>query len=75
MRQDPAALGPDPVVLPQDQTNSTRIDFKDPLLNKIMPLVSGGYLRIGGTYTVSAYRTLPPLPGAAARCSQRWLSP
>ena len=25
------------VVLPQDATNSTRIDFQDPLLNKIMP--------------------------------------
>ena len=39
------------VVLPQDATNSTRIDFQDPLLNKIMPLVSGGFIRIGGTYT------------------------
>ena len=44
------------VVLPQDATNSTRIDFQDPLLNKVMPLVAGGYIRIGGTYTV---RTCP----------------
>ena len=48
--QDPKGISG--VVLPQDATNSTRIDFQDPLLNKIMPLVSGGYIRIGGTYTV-----------------------
>ena len=39
------------VVVPPDIFNSTRIDFTDPLLNKIMPLVAGGYIRIGGTYT------------------------
>jgi hypothetical protein len=48
--QDPTGISG--IVLPQDATNSTRIDFQDPLLNKIMPLVSGGYIRIGGTYTV-----------------------
>ena len=37
--------------LPDDETNSTRIDFQDPLLRKVIGLVSGGYLRIGGTYT------------------------
>ena len=37
--------------LPDDATNSTRIDFQDKLLKKIMPLTAGGYIRIGGTYT------------------------
>ena len=49
MIRDPTGISG--VVLPQDQTNSTRINFTDPLLNKIMPLVGGGFLRIGGTYT------------------------
>lgn len=39
----------DPTKLPPDQTNSTRIDFQNPLLKTIMPLVSNGYIRIGGT--------------------------
>ena len=47
------------VVLPQDQTNSTRINFTDPLLNKIMPLVAGGFLRIGGTYTDFVHYYVP----------------
>ena len=37
---------PSGVPLPQDETNSTRIDFQDPLLNKIMPLVSGGFVGV-----------------------------
>ena len=37
--------------LPDDLTNSTRIDFQDPLLRKVLELTSGGYIRIGGTYT------------------------
>ena len=47
------------VVLPQDGTNSTRIDFQDPLLNKVMPLVGGGYIRIGGTYTDFVHYYVP----------------
>ena len=47
------------VVLPQDATNSTRIDFQDPLLNKVMPLVGGGYIRIGGTYTDFVHYYVP----------------
>ena len=37
--------------LPDDATNSTRIDFQNGLLKKVMPLTAGGYIRIGGTYT------------------------
>jgi hypothetical protein len=33
------------------QTNSTRIDFQNPLLKTVMPLIKGGIIRIGGTYT------------------------
>jgi hypothetical protein len=47
-----------PGVLPPDQTNSTRIDFADALLRTVVPLVSGGLLRVGGTYTVG--RAHPP---------------
>jgi hypothetical protein len=47
------------VVLPPDGTNSTRIDFQDPLLNKVMPLVGGGYIRIGGTYTDFVHYYVP----------------
>ena len=47
------------VVLPQDQTNSTRINFTDPLLNKIMPLVANGFIRIGGTYTDFVHYYVP----------------
>ena len=38
-----------PGVLPPDATNSTRINFTDPSLLALMPLVSGGLLRVGGT--------------------------
>ena len=44
MVRDPTGISG--VVLPQDNGNSTRINFTNPLLNKIMPLVAGGYLRI-----------------------------
>jgi hypothetical protein len=47
------------VVLPQDATNSTRIDFQDSLLDKVMPLVAGGYIRIGGTYTDFTHYYVP----------------
>lgn len=47
------------VVLPQDQTNSTRINFTDPLLNKLMPLVADGFIRIGGTYTDFVHYYVP----------------
>lgn len=40
----------DPAVLPPDATNSTRIDFSNPQLQSLMSLVSGGLLRVGGTY-------------------------
>ena len=72
---------PSGVPLPQDETNSTRIDFQDPLLNKIMPLVSGGFIRIGGTYTdfvhyyvpgsnhtVCPYKTKKSCPGNSIPC-------
>ena len=49
----------DPAHLPPDGTNSTRIDFQDPLLRKIMPLVAGGYIRIGGTYTDFVHYIIP----------------
>ena len=48
-------LGP----LPQDDTNSTRIDFQNPLLNKVMPLVTDGFIRIGGTYTDFVHYYVP----------------
>ena len=34
--------------LPPDQTNSTRIDFQDPLLKKMMRMVGGGGTGTGG---------------------------
>lgn len=55
--RDPHGIGPMP--LPPDQTNSTRIDFQDPLLNTVMPLVAGGYIRIGGTYTDFVHYYVP----------------
>jgi hypothetical protein len=55
--RDPSGISGVP--LPPDGTNSTRIDFQDPLLNKIMPLVSGGYIRIGGTYTDFVHYYVP----------------
>eukprot|EP01052_Picozoa_sp_SAG31_P027090 SAG31_NODE_2507_length_5590_cov_2.037880_2_plen_258_part_00 len=70
--RDPTGISGVP--LPQDQTNSTRINFQDPLLNKIMPLVSGGYIRIGGTYTDFVHYYVPgsnhtrcPLPATKQR--------
>jgi hypothetical protein len=70
--RDPTGISGVP--LPQDQTNSTRIDFQDPLLNKIIPLVSGGYIRIGGTYTDFVHYYIPgsnhttcPLPTTKQR--------
>ena len=59
MVRDPTGISG--VVLPQDQTNSTRIDFQDPRLNLIMPLVGGGagYIRIGGTYTDFVHYYVP----------------
>ena len=47
--RDPTGISGVP--LPPDATNSTRIDFQDALLNTVMPLVAGGFIRIGGTYT------------------------
>ena len=41
----------DPSHLPADANNATYIDFQNPLLRQLMPLVGGGFLRIGGTYT------------------------
>ena len=57
MVRDPTGISG--VVLPQDNGNSTRINFTNPLLNKIMPLVAGGYLRIGGTYTDFVHYYVP----------------
>jgi hypothetical protein len=37
--------------LPPDQTRSVRIDFSNPLLRRLVSLVAGGFLRVGGTYT------------------------
>lgn len=47
--------------LPPDATNSTRIDFQDPLLRKVLPLVGEGVglIRIGGTYTDFVHYEVP----------------
>ena len=47
------------VPLPPDATNSTRIDFQDAPPNTVMPLVAGGYIRIGGTYTDFVHYYVP----------------
>jgi hypothetical protein len=52
----------DPAVLPPDATNSTRIDFSNPQLQSLMALVSGGLLRVGGTYVYGAPGRQPPGP-------------
>ena len=45
--------------LPPDATNSVRVDFQDALLNTVMPLVAGGFIRIGGTYTDFVHYYVP----------------
>ena len=55
--RDPTGISGLP--LPQDAANSTRIDFQDGLLNTVMPLLAGGYIRIGGTYTDFVHYYVP----------------
>jgi hypothetical protein len=55
--RDPTGISGVP--LPQDATNSTRIDFQDELLNTVMPLLKGSYIRIGGTYTDFVHYYVP----------------
>ena len=59
--------------LPDDATNSTRIDFQDLLLRKVLPMVKGGYIRIGGTYTDFVYNgfDINPWPTCLRRCRRR----
>ena len=53
---------------------TTRIDFQDPLLNTVMPLVGNAYIRIGGTLETAVARrasavvVMVTIPGGSPCC-------
>jgi hypothetical protein len=56
--------------------NGVLADWQNPLLKKVLKLVSGGYVRIGGTFTDYIHYAVPgteytacPLPTGEAQCT------